>query len=107
MDFAMRKCLTLILLLYGLLDFSNPFVPGWLDFSGEAPEPGVHRAHQREARPVAIAVEPVRTRLDRRRPSLSRSRLLLSQTSSSTDWTAAPPFRSRSAPPADAAGEND
>lgn len=103
----MRKYLTLLVLLYVFLDFSNPFLPGSFEFSPQGSENGLHRTHQREVRPVAIAGEPMRMRLDLGRPSLSRSRLLMSQMSSSAGWTTVPSFRSRSAPPADAAGDDD
>jgi hypothetical protein len=103
----MRKYLTLLLLLYVFLDFSSPFLPGSFEFSPHDSEKGLHQTRLREMRPVAIAVELVRMRLDLGRPSLSRSRLLMSQMSSPAGWTIAPSFRSRSAPPADAAGDDD
>jgi hypothetical protein len=103
----MRQYLTSLLVLYTLLDFGNPLLPGAFEFSPDNSESALHRIHQREMRPVAMAVERVRMRPDLDRPSLSRSRLLTCQTLNHTGWATPPSFRSRSAPAVDAAGDDD
>ena len=103
----MRKHFTSLFLFYVLLDFGNPLLPGSFEFSSESSESALHRIHKREMRPVVMAVEPVRMRPDLDRPSLSRSRLLMCQIPSPTGWATPPSFRSRSAPPVDAAGDDD
>jgi hypothetical protein len=103
----MRKYLTSLLVLYVLLDFGNPQLPGSFEFNPDSSESALHRSHHREMRSVGMTVEPVRMRPDLDRPALSHSRLLVCQMPSVTGWVAPPSCRSRSAPAVDAAGDDD